>query len=195
MDHTCIRKWWSSILGIEKNALEDNASSLCNLHFSEEILDLQPLPDLNFPVLKSNDLISKKPAFKFLASSDILFLRYCIISKENTPEITAWAEFLLRYLEINRLTIIKKARLQFGSTRAGRMALLELIALMLDVYFEWNDLRYLNVALKYMDMPGIFSLGSVSKKISSQDKKLPLILIQIRLMILRQAAMDRINKS
>ena len=75
------------------------------------------------------------------------------------------------------------------------MALLELTALLLDVYFEWGDLRYLNLALKLMDMRGIFSLGSVSKKKISQNKKLPMELIQVRLMILRQVAITGINKS
>jgi len=195
MDHTLIRQWWNSIQSIEKNALEENASSLCYLHNCEQTLNLVPLPDLNFPVLRSNDLILRKPAFKHLGNPDILFLRKCILTNENTPELTAWAEFLLRYLEINRSSIIKKNRLQFGSTKAGRMALLELTAFMLDVYFEWDDLRYLNLALKFMDMPGIFSLGSVSKKITSQNKKLPMILIQVRLLILKQAAIERINKS
>lgn len=195
MDHALIRLWWNSIQSIEKNVLEDYASSLCNLHNSEQIFDLQPLPDLRFPVLRSSDIFSKKPAFKHLASPDILFLRKCILTQENTPELTPWAEFLLRFLEINRSSILKKARLQFGSTQSGRIALLEMTAFIMDVYFEWGDLRYLNLALKIMDMPGIFSLGSVSKDITSPKKKLPLLLIQVRLMILRQAALDRINIS
>jgi hypothetical protein len=195
MDHALIRQWWNSIQSIEKNVLEDNASSLCNLHNSEQILDIQPLTGLQFPVIRSNDLISRRPEFKRLASSDLLFLRKCILTEENTTELTSWAEFLLRYLEINRSSIIKKARLQFGSTQSGRIALLELTAFLLDIYFEWDDLRYLNLALKIMDMPGIFSLGSVSKKLINQKKKLPLLLIQVRLMILRQAALDRINKN
>jgi len=192
MDDALISKWWSSIQSLEKNVLEENASSLCDLHNSEQILDLQPLPELQFPVIQSSDLFSRKPAFKHLMRPDILFLRKCILSKVNTSELTAWVEFLLRYLEINRPSIIKKARLQFGSTASGRMALLELTALMLDVYFEWGDLRYLNLALKFMDMPGIFSLGSVSKKLITQNKKLPLILIRVRLMVLRQAAIEGI---
>ncbi len=195
MDHALIRQLWNSIQIIEFKTLEENASSLCHLHNCEQTLDLVPLPDLNFPVVRSSDLFSRKPAFKQLASPEILFLRKCILTNDNTPELTAWAEFLLRYLEINRSSIIKKARLQFGSPQSGRMALLELTALMLDFYFVWEDLRFLNLALKFMDMPGIFSLGSVSKKITSQNKKLPLILIQVRLMILRIAAIDRIKKS
>lgn len=195
MDHTLIRQWWTLIQSIEKKVLEENATSLCNLHNSEQILDLQPLPDLQFPVLRSGDLFSRKPAFKHLAIPEILFLRKGILTNEITPQLTAWAEFLLRYLEINRSSILKKARLQFGSIHAGRMALLELTAFILDVYFKWDDLRYLNLALKIMDMPRIFSLGSVSKKITGQNKKLPLLFIQVRLMILRQAAQDRITKS
>jgi len=164
------------------------------LHNSEQILDLKPLPDLQFPVLGSIGLFSMKPSFKLLSIPEILFLRKSVLTNEKIPQLEAWVEFLLRYLEINRPSIIKRARLQFGSSQVGRMALLELTALFMDTYFRWGDLRYLNLVLKIMDMPRIYSMSSIGKKITGQNKNLPFLLIQIRLMILRQAALDGITR-
>lgn len=195
MKEEILNKWWTAIQFLDNSVLETNASSLCNMHHWLLLLDLQPLPDLKFPDIRPGDLLSQKPAFKLLTISDILFLRKIILKREKNPELLLWVEFLLRYLEINRPTIIKKARHQFGSTKSGRIALLELTALMMDVYFEWEDLRYLNISLKLMDMPGIFSLGSFSREKVIQNNKLHLILIQVRLSVLRQAALARINKS
>lgn len=193
MDNASIIQWWNSLQSLSKKELEENASSLSNLHNIEQILELQPLPELLFPVIQSSDLFLRKPAFKSLQIPDILFLRKCILTREKTNEITTWAEYLLRYLEINRLSIIKKSRFQFGSKESGRLALLELTALMVDIYFLWDDLRYLNLALKLMDMPGIFLLGAAPIKNIRRNKKLSLTLLQVRLMFLQQAAIEKIR--
>lgn len=195
IDQALINQWWSSIQSMEVSMLEENASSLCHMHNSERILGLQPLPGLQFPDVRSTGLLSRKPAFKNLELQEILFLRKCLLTKQNSPELSNWAEALLRYLEINRSSIIKKADSQYGSEHSRRIVLLELTAFMLDAFFEWDDLRFLNLGLKLMDMPGIFSMNSISKKITGQNKKLPLLLVQVRLMILRQAAIEKIKKS
>ena len=85
MDDALIRNWWSSILSMEKKALEENATSLCNMHNSEQILDLQPLPDLNLPELRPNDLFSRKPAFKHLVKSGYSLLTHMYINRREYP--------------------------------------------------------------------------------------------------------------
>lgn len=193
MSETILNDWWAAIQSLDSSIMDENASSLCSMNQVCQILDLPSLPDLNFPEIHSSDLLSRKPAFKTLSTLDILFLRKCLIEKEKRSEIYIWGEYLLRYLEINRPTLFKKASLQFGSPRSGRIALLELTALMMDFYFETNDLRYLNIVLKMLDMPRIFSLGSFSQKQLNQLKQLHLILIQVRLMAFTRAAIHKIK--
>lgn len=194
IDQTLTYHWWKLIQSMETSTLEENATSLSHLHNCEQILGFQPLHVLKFPDIQST-VLSRKPTFKNLDLTDIRYLRKFLLTEESTPELTAWAETLLRYLEINRLSIIKKVHFQYGSGLSGQMAVLELTALMLDAFFVWGDLRYLNLVLKLMDMPGIYSVKSISKNITGQKKKLPLQLIQIRLMVLRQAAIQGIGKS
>jgi hypothetical protein len=193
MSESILNDWWAAVQSLDSSILVENASSLCSMHQVCQILDLPPLPVLSFPEIHSSDLLSRKPAFKTLSTLDILFLRKCLIEKEARSEIYFWGEYLLRYLEINRPILFKKASHQFGSPQAGRIALLELCALMMDIYFETNDLRYLNITLKMLDMPRIFSLGPFSQKQLNQLKKLPLILIQVRLMAFTRAAIYKIK--
>jgi hypothetical protein len=195
MAQNLINLWWPIITGLNATELKNNASSLSHLHGCDKTLGLIPLPNLQFPDIPTSDILSQKPAFKHLDIPDILFMRKCLFAKEISPVLSIWAETLLRYLEINLATILKKARSQFCSARSGQMALLELTAFMLDLYFEWDDLRYLNIALKLMDKPGILSINSISRNYSDQNRKLPQILIQVRLLILRQAALQEICKS
>lgn len=191
---TLIPRWWTSILSMDIGILEDNASSLCHLHNSEQILGLQPLPSLQFPEIRSS-VLTRKPAFKNLELVDIRFLRNSLLTEDTTPELTAWLETLLRYLEINRQSLIKKARSKFGSKYLGQMATLELTALMMDAYFCWSDLRYLNVVLKLMDMHAIIASKTILREITGQIEKLPLVLLLVRLMILRQVALQVLGKN
>ena len=193
MSEAILNDWWAAVQSLDPSILVENASSLCSMHQVCQILDLPPLPDLSFPGIHSSDLLSRKPVFKTLSTLDILFLRKCLIEKEARSEIYFWGEYLLRYLEINRPILFKKASLQFGSPQAGRIALLELCALMMDIYFDTNDLRYLNITLKMLDMPRIFSLGPFSQKKLNSLNKLHLILMQVRLMAFTRAAIYKIK--
>jgi hypothetical protein len=190
-----LSQWWGLIKNMNTPTLGMNASALCQLHGCERTLGLQPLPDLQFPDLPSIGLFSRKPAFKNLDFPGILTLRKYLHTTENTRELSHWAETLLRYLEINLSSLLKRARSQYGSAQAGRQALLELTAFMLDVYFEWLDLRFLNIALKLMDIPGILTVKSISKDLTDQDKKLPAALVQVRLLIMSEAALQGLSNT
>jgi hypothetical protein len=190
-----LNHWWSIIKGLDFPILEMNAAALWNLQGCELALGLQPLPGLRIPDLPpSMELFAGKPAFKNLNLPDILILRKCLHSNENTLELSLWAETLLRFLEINQASLLKRARSQFGSAQTARQALLELTAFILDVYFENQDLRFLNLALKLIDLPGLLSVKSISKDLTDHNK-LSSALYQVRILIMSEAALQQLRRS
>lgn len=179
---------------LETPGSEMVASALSDLRGCEVILGLLGLPELEFPNLSSNDLISKKPSFKNLDPADILILRKWLHYREHFQQLGEWAETLLRFLEINQYSLNKKALMQFQSPPAARMALLELSAFLLDFYFERKDLRFLNIVLKMMDMHGLIKIRSIPKDLVGNNGQVARALIQIRLLIMSEAAIQQLEK-
>ena len=172
--------------------MEVNAAALCSLHGCEDHFGLQRLPELQFPNPPLTDLISKKPSFKNLDHGDILILRNWLHNSENTQQLNDWAEVLMRYLEINQSSLLKKALAQFQSVSIAHQSLLELSVFLLDFYFEGHDLRFLNIVLKMIDLLGIVSLKSITKDLREKGSKIPIALVQLRLLILSEAALQQL---
>jgi hypothetical protein len=188
-----LQQCWKTISDLETPIRETHDSALFNLHGCELILGLQPLPPLSLPGIQSTEIFSKKPAFKALTIPVIDALRRSLFTGKDIIERSEWAEYLLRYMEINLSSIFKKARLQFGSTQSARLAILDLTAFLLDVYFEKKDLRFLNLTLKLIDLPGLLSIKNISNDLLKQDKGFLAALYQVRLLIMTEAAIQQLQ--
>jgi hypothetical protein len=184
ISQTLLQQCWKTISDLETPIRETHDSALFNLHGCELILGLQPLPPLSLPGIQSTEIFSKKPAFKALTIPVIDALRRSLFTGKDIIERSEWAEYLLRYMEIN---------LQFGSTQSARLAILDLTAFLLDVYFEKKDLRFLNLTLKLIDLPGLLSIKNISNDLLKQDKGFLAALYQVRLLIMTEAAIQQLQ--
>jgi hypothetical protein len=194
---TDLNNWWSLILKMDAPTLVMHASALDHLHGCEVYLGLKALPEIQSPMPFLTEIGAKKSSFKNLEQADVPVLRYWLDHTENIQLINDWAETILRYCEINQSSLLKKARVQFrsGSQSASnaRLTLLEMSAFLLDLYFERQDLRFLNIVLKLIELSGLFSKRTIAKDLDGNLNQVSIDLLQIRIMIMSEAALRQLK--
>jgi hypothetical protein len=192
-ERSMLQSWWETILKFETSIQESNADALVNMHGCETILGFKSLPLFSFPDLPTSELFTRRPAFKNLEFSDILFLRKSLQAGDSVEELSQWAESLLRFIEINLGSVIKKARVQFGSSHTAQQAILQLSAFLLDFYYETGDLRFLNATLKMIDLTGLVTVKKISNDLKKQGKEHLAALYQVRLLLMVEAALQQLQ--
>jgi hypothetical protein len=192
-DKIPLSRLWREVSELDPDILEANRFSLCNLYDSETILGLTPILKLQPMDISEDSILSKKPAFKNLNLTGIQYLRSLVSKNIRIPEVTDWAEMIMRFLEINQMVLKKKCKNTFGSILAGKNSMLELTAFLLDYHFAWHDLRYLNIVLKLMDQSWFYSFERKSMIKKYPKKNLSINLLQIRLLIMREAALRKLS--
>ena len=188
-----ITRLWQDIALLDTKILKANWLTLGNFYGSETILKLSPLP--KFPALDipDNTILTKKPAFKNLNIQGIQYLRVLVESSSKNKEVIEWAETIMRFLEIN-LTVLKvKCKNKFGSIHSGKTVMLELTAFLMDCHYSWSDLRYLNIALKLMDLHWIYSFDGAIKFNPGHKDTSHTDYLQFRLLIMREAALKNLT--
>ena len=183
--------WWNIISKLDDSTLEENASSLNHLYGCEEYLGLNKLRDLNYPTLPASDLLLKQPAFINLEQGDLQILRGWLYLGENKPQTSNWAETLLRYAEINQTSLMNKTIAKFQSSKAAWLFLYEMIAFLMDNYFETLDLRFFNICLKLIEMNGPFNTKSITRTL--QNHVLYPTLLQVRILIMSETAFRKLG--
>lgn len=187
--HKNLDRWWGTILELDQPTIFQNASALNHLYGCEIILGLKALPVIQAPVPANTKIKDKKPLFKNLEPADIQVLRSWLHLGEETSLINDWAETILRYSEINQSSLVKKARVQFQTVSDIRLPVLDMTAFLLDFYHERHDLRFLNVVLKLIELPGLINLHGIDRNLLRGAKKLSITLLQVRLYIMCEAAL------
>lgn len=194
--HADLNNWWSMVLKMDAPTLAMHASALDQLHGCEVYLGLKALQDIQSPLPFMTEIGAKKTSFKNLEQADIQVLRYWLQHAENTQLVNDWAETILRYCEINLSSLLKKTRVQFSSgsrSADARPTLLELSAFLLDVYFERQDLRFLNIVLKLIELPGLISRRTITKDLDGSLSQVSTALLQIRLLIMSEVALQQLK--
>ena len=188
-----ITKLWQDIALMDTEIIKANWLNLGNFYGSETILGLSPLPKFLAPDIPDKTILTKKPAFKNLDIRGIQYLRVLVDSNYQTQEVIEWAETIMRFLEIN-LTVLKvKCKNKFGSIHTGKTFMLELTAFMMDCHYAWNDLRFLNIVLKLMDLHWLYSFDGAVKLKPGQKDTLHTDYLQFRLLIMREAALKKLT--
>jgi hypothetical protein len=194
---TDLLNWWSLILKMDAPTLVTHATEINNLRGCEVYLGLKALPEIQPPIPFLTAIATKKTSFKNLERADIPVLRNWLNHAENTQLINDWAETILRYCEINQFSLLKKARGQFhsGSHSASnaRLTLLEMSAFLMDLYFENHDLRFLNIVLKLIELPGLFSRKTIARDLNGNFNQVSTSLLQIRLLIMSQTTLRQLK--
>ena len=188
-----ISRLWQEFAILEPEILKANWLTLGNFYDCETVLGLSPLA--KFPALDIPDktILTKKPAFKNLDIQGIQYLRVLVDSNYPKKEVVEWAETIMRFLEIN-LTVLKvKCKNKFGSIHTGKTVMLELIAFLMDCHCAWNDLRFLNIVLKLMDLHWLYSFDGAIKFNPGHKDTLHTDYLQFRLLIMREAALKKLT--
>lgn len=187
-----LQEWWHTILGLDLAEFEKHAYALAGLDGTVSELGLPALPEIAFTIPPLTATSLKEPAFKNLDLSVIAFLRQCAIEKGNIPLLDAWVEMLLRYMEINLHWLKNRITNQFGYS-PNHEPLLNLTALIMDYFELSHDLRYLNLALKLMDTPGLVPVPRLSREFKEKQFINNTTLISLRLILMRTAALKKLE--
>ena len=186
-------EFWEKIIRIGKGIPETNLSILAYLYGCESAFDLKPLFLTTKPGNPSGEIFFKKPSFKDLLFSDLDDLRSSLRLGKKQIEISVWAEYLLRFVELNLSTMKKKVNQKFPDNQTSRLFLLELCAFLLDIFYETHDLRFLNASLKMIDIPGLITIKSIRQDLGRQDNRQLISLYQIRVLMMSEAAILQLS--
>lgn len=186
--------WWRAILSMPASRLADYRAPLVGLEFVERRFGLDPLPQLGFDPDRLAGPLSADAKFKNLDDATTAILRFRLAAGDETDHVTEWAERLLRYCEIWRHDLKKRALRKWSTPGDARLAMLQVAAFMLDYYEETRDLRFLNVALKLCDMGWVVGIRRISNGIRQRNEdRLVAGLFGVRVLVMRDRALRRLE--
>jgi hypothetical protein len=184
-----LKEWWDSILEKESILPKQQGGPLVNLRESERYFSLQPLAQQGFPNPVQLHFPSKAPAFKNLSPNDPADLRWCVYVGEKLPDVSLWAEKLMRYCEINHSILRKRALSKCGDSRSAQLEMLQVGAFLLDFYYFSGDARFLNTVLKLCDLNWVVNERSILRNLRSGGPELTPALFQVRLLLMSEHAL------
>ncbi len=142
------------------------------------------------------DILKTQPGFANLKIEWLPMLRSALYSEKHIDLVTEWSEKLMLFCEIRIKSLWKTALGKWGNNKkAVSSGLLHLASFLLDCHFCFNDVRYLNVVLKILDIKKIFNPKNLKKNITSPSPDDFINgLFVFRLLLLSEYALDNIKK-
>jgi hypothetical protein len=126
-----------------------------------------------------------KPAFGDFRTADapalIAGLGHAGPARERSLE---WCERLMRYCEVFRFDLERRALEKWGGEQAARRGLLCIAALLAEATLASGDCRYLNTALKLLDRPRLFDERRFGRDWGGED------MVATHAVLAGQAALD-----
>ncbi len=120
-------------------------------------------------------------------------LRFELQQAENTSNVDAWAEKLMRFCEVRRPVLGRKAREKWETSSKAALNMRRVTVFFLDYYLMTGDFRFLNSALKLGDMKWILDKGGLLKK-TSQSRELNLDeLLQMKICFVLTCEINRLR--
>ncbi len=189
-----LKEWWTILLQDNLYETEDTKMALYGLNEKAKKFGLIPFNGTISNDFKITESLSKQPSFKN-TSSEILYSLIVILqnSEPQTYLVKLWSEKLLRFCEIKYPVIEEEAMEKWGGKITAQLGLLELGAFLLDCYFSFKDIRYLNTVLKLIDLPFIYKPKAVSNYLKKTGDKLLISLFTIRLVLFIEFALKEIE--
>lgn len=135
--------------------------------------------------------IEKYTNFFALHTDTLNTLIIRLVKKKDTQRVTEYAISLQRFAEINLPYLLNKTREKTSFTaHEMRFHYMKVIAFLLDYYYCYGDLRYLNTCLKLMDYEWIFSLENIKS-----EKATIRTLLECRLWLMTEFALDKLKNN
>jgi hypothetical protein len=98
-----------------------------------------------------------------------------------------WCERLMRYCEVFRFDLERRALEKWGAEKAARAGLLGIAALLAEATLACGDHRYLNTALKLLDRPRLFDGRRFGRDWGGED------MVATHAILAGQLALDRLG--
>lgn len=189
------RVLWDTLVTTGIGLLDDKRGPLVGLSEAATHLGLSPLPRLKFG--GELDVSDGLPigALSELDETGLILLRKYLYYSKPDDRLSDWAEKLLLYCEIHRLRLRKKLVARFGDKVRSELFLLQMVALLIDFYNSYKDVRFLNSGLKvyYSHWRRAF------RGLSLNSQKYPLnfvcTLFHVRFLLLSERALQQLSVS
>lgn len=150
-------------------------------HFGLAAADVRATPPLDAEV-------GGKPAFAGFRTADgpalIAGLDRAGTARARSQE---WCERLMRYCEVFRFDLKRRALDKWGGEKAARAGLLGIAALLAEATLASGDYRYLNTALKLLDRPRLFDGRRFGREWGGED------MVATHAILAAQLALDRLG--
>ncbi|MDR1817126.1 MAG: hypothetical protein LBR07_02895 [Puniceicoccales bacterium] len=112
------------------------------------------------------------PSFRNLTPDILALLTHALATGEKLEMsvITAWAEKLLRFCEINQSRLRRRANEKWGAAAGSQMAMLA--SFFCDFFLKTNDFRFLNLLLKLADLRWLDLPAKLRARIDSEFERI-----------------------
>ncbi len=189
-----IRNCWEIIQQIDNDRLNTQFQPLVHIDRFLTPFDLSPLAVNEARADLTPDFNTIKPGFSNLTDEVILALRYCLYAQERLDTVSNWTEKLMRFCEIRYSSLIRRCARKCETGTAARGHILHIAVLLMDQLIATNDLRYLNTALKLMELRGILNKKNLHSDLSRNNDEIELALFQFRLVLATEYAVCKLHE-
>lgn len=105
--------------------------------------------------------LPEQAGFRWFEPSDAPSLAGALVSDgAGRQRALQWCESLMRYCEVHRLDLERRAAEKWTTAEARRLGLLAIAAVLGEAALGTGDLRYANTALKLIDRPRLFDAAA-----------------------------------
>ncbi|MCB0704132.1 MAG: hypothetical protein KDC34_02440 [Saprospiraceae bacterium] len=122
---------------------------------SQELFFGQAIPTATNILPDAGQKLAPYKNFQQLQPAQITVLRFKIAENQHDEVTDNWCEKLLRYNEIRYSSLKKRAFENNRSSEEVIKTYTQIISLFIEYYFSKGDLRFINIALKLMDLSWI----------------------------------------
>lgn len=104
--------------------------------------------------------LAEYSGFRNTAFSDVVRLRLEVARGAPSESVNLWCEKLLRYVEVRYASLAVREKDANRPLSDSKVLFVQVLALFIELYRAQHDLRFLNAALKLLDLPWVKPNGS-----------------------------------
>jgi hypothetical protein len=150
-----LQRRWDDLRAQAARLPAEHLELLAGLNTEAALLGLAPIPQLPDDYHTAPRLFLESPSFRNFSPELALPLKAGLWSDEFRPQSLAWAEKLLRFCEVRLAELPARVREKWPSRTARQQGLLELAVLFLETHRALGDARYVNTALKLLEVAAV----------------------------------------
>jgi hypothetical protein len=191
---TIIQNCWNTIKNTHEKKLNDNFQVLLNI---QPYLNYFKLTPVSFKTnLITTSLNTKiEPHFENVTNNIIFELKNSIYSKSKLTHTKHWAEKLLKFFEIQHKNLKQRTSQKRPPNIDNTINILHILTFLIEYGIYLNDLRYLNVTLKVLDVNWVFNPNNIEHNLKKNKSNFKLGLLQFNLILISEFWLQTLEES